>query len=481
MVHRKRSAFALSLFVVAVAMLAGGATAQARSTGAHIFNLTGDELTLAHIDIESSKDGARVWSREDPKVIPPRVGQKLQPGQALHIEIENPALEERRAILIFTTPREIKVTIALENGEYPECTVENDQRLPRQCKTDGNHVELLEAPGSVHVVNSGEIQGQAEALKVLCTKGNECNFNPQKTEETFTPRIVYGKTVTNCAEKGGPDVETEISAATTVTVSNSVGLSAKAGVSFFDIFQASITITYEHKRSESEEFKQGVKVKVEPEKVGWVNITAPVIRDTGEFTLKFGNTEWILQNVAFDTPDTSGKRPGNFSADYEKLTPEQYKAECPHKRGATAEEPPLAALVPTSAALVQTEENGTSAADLMRGGPESNTLLGLGGADLLRGAGGDDALLGGSGRDFIKGGPGEDTIAGGPGPDRIDDNSGPTVVSTGADIGPEVDRVDVADGEGDDTVSCDTPRTTVIVDPGDEVEGPCGQVIREGS
>jgi hypothetical protein len=478
MIQCKRGAFFLSLLVVATAMLAGGTTAQARSTGAHIFNLSGDELTLAEIKIGASEEGARVWSREDPKVIPPRKNQKLQPGQELHIEIENPVDQERRAILYYTAPGGIKVSITLDNGEYPECRIEAGAR---QCKIDGNHVEFLEAPGSVHVVDSGDIQGQAEALKTLCTKANECEFEPQKTLETFTPRIVSGKTVTNCEEGGGLNVDTKIEASTTVTISNSVGIDVKAGVSFFDIFQSSITIKYHHERSESEKFAQSVEVHVKPEEVGWVDITAPVIRDIGEFTLKFGNTEWKLQNVAFDSPDTSGKRAGNFAADHEHLTAEQYKAECPHKRSGEAGNPPLAGLTPTFAALVQTEDKGTSAADLMRGGPESNTLLGLGGADLLRGGGGHDTLLGGSGRDFIKGGPGKDTIAGGPGPDRIDDNSGPTIVSTGANAGLEADRVDVADGRGDDTVSCDTPRATAIVDPGDEVEGQCGQVIREGS
>ena len=140
------------------------------------------------------------------------------------------------------------------------------------------------------------------------------------------------------------------------------------------------------------------------------------------------------------------------------MTPEKYKAECPHER--TGSGNPLEGATPTSAALVQTEDKGTGSADLMPGGSESNTLQGLGGHDLLRGGAGDDTLLGGA--------------------DRIDDNSGPTVVSTGANTGPGVDRVDVADGKGDDTVTCTTPQTTVVVDPGDEVEGQCGQVIREG-
>jgi hypothetical protein len=469
MVHRKRGAFVLSLFVVGVAMLAGGATAQARTTGAHIFNLTGAELKLSEILKYSEESGAKVWAES-----PPHVGQVLQPGEELHIEIERPIISQRDVTLKYTAPG-IGVTIFLEDAEYPECHVSG----PLQCKVEGGRVEILEPPGSVHVVNAEDLQDQARALKTLCTDGNECEFEPQKTLETYTPQIVYGKTVTNCAEKGGPIVETEISAATTVTTSDSVGLSLKTEFKLFEIFQVGITLKYEHKRSESEEFKQAVKVKVEPEKVGWVDITAPVIRDTGEFTLKLGNTQWKIQNVAFDTPDTRGKRAGDFAVDYEQLTPERYKAECPHKR--TGSGNPLEGLASTSAALVQTEDKGTGGADLMPGGSESNTLQGLGGHDLLRGGAGDDTLLGGSGRDFIKGGPGEDTIAGGPGPDRIDDNSGPTVVSTGVNTGPEVDRVDVADGQGDDTVTCNTPQTVVIVDPGDEVEGQCGRVIREGS
>lgn len=477
MVHRKRGAFALSLVVVAIAMFAGGGTAQARSTGAHIFNLSGDELTLVKVEKGASEEGAYVWSKEDPKVLPPRKGSRLMPGQELHIEIENPVIQERQAILHYEAPGGIKFSITLDNGEYPVCRIEAGNR---QCKTDGDHVEFLEPPGSVHVVSSGDVQAQAEALKTLCTTANECEFKPEKFEETFTPKIVYGKTVTNCEEEGGLNIESKIEASTTVTISNSVGIEIKAGVSFFDIFQSSISIKYHHERSDSEKYAQSVNVPIKPEEVGWVNITAPVIRDTGEFTLNFGNAEWKIQNVAFDSPDTSGKRSGNFAADHEHLTAEKYKAECPHKRtGAEAGDPLAAALTPTSAALVLTEDKGTGVGDLMRGGPESNTLLGVGGADLLRGGGGDDTLLGGSGRDFIKGGPGEDTLAGGPGSDRIDDPSGPTTVTTGANSGPEMDRVDVADGKGDDTVTCNTAQTTVIADPGDEVEGPCGQVNRE--
>jgi hypothetical protein len=339
---------------------------------------------------------------------------------------------------------------------------------------------FLEPPGSQHVVDSGDIQGQAKALRALCTEAFGCEFEPQKTFEAETPSTVYGNTVTNCAEEGGPDVDTTITVADTVKTSNSVGIDVETSVKFFKIFQVAITLKYKHERTDSHEFKQGVHVIVEPEHVGWIDITAPVIRDIGEFTLNLGNTKWIVKNVAFDTPDPNPARSGNFAADYEKMTSEQYKAACPHKRKGVSGAP-LTHLVPTSAALVRTASDGTGAADLLRGGPESNTLRGLGGHDLIRGGGGHDTLLGGAGRDLIKGGPGEDTIDGGAGSDRIDDSAGPTIVQTGANAGPGVDRVDVADGQGDDSVQCDTPRTTVIVDPGDEVSGPCGQVVSKGT
>lgn len=475
MVHRKLGAFALSMFVVAVAMLAVGATAQARSTGAHIFNLTGDELTIT--EVLTLPEGVPAWSKEDPSVIPPRKNQTLQPGEQLHIEINNPLFQFVVVYLRFSGPNG-SFLIELLSGGYPDCRPSSG----RQCTVDGRRVEFLESPGSVHVVNAEDIQGQAKALKNLCTKANECEFEPEKTFEAETPTIVYGKTVTNCAKEGGPDVDTTLSAKTTVETSNSVGVDIEAGFKFFKIFQAGITLKYKHERTESEEFKQDVGMHVPPEEVGWVAITAPVIRDVGEFTLKLGNTAWKINNVAFDSPDPNPKRVGNFTADYFKMTAEEYKAACSHKPpGAGPGNPPLEPLLPTSAALVQTEDRGTGSADLMRGGPESNAFRALGGHDLLRGGAGHDTLLGASGRDLIKGGPGKDTIAGGPGPDRIDDSGGPTTVSTGANAGPGVDWVDVADGRGDDTVSCGTPRTTVIVDPGDQVAGPCGQVILKDS
>jgi Ca2+-binding RTX toxin-like protein len=142
---------------------------------------------------------------------------------------------------------------------------------------------------------------------------------------------------------------------------------------------------------------------------------------------------------------------------------------------------------------------GTSDHDVLLAGPESHTVRGFAGNDLLRGGKGhdtlgggrdDDTLNGGLGRDtlnggrdddILDGGPGRDTLNGGPGADTMIDNRGPTLVRTGADTGPGKDTVDVRDGRSDDTVICGSRRSTVIVDAGDSVIGPCGKLSRSAS
>jgi hypothetical protein len=52
------------------------------------------------------------------------------------------------------------------------------------------------------------------------------------------------------------------------------------------------------------------------------------------------------------------------------------------------------------------------------------------------------------------------------------------VVRTGGSSGSARDWVNVADGHGDDTVICGSSLSTVYVDPGDQVKGNCGRVIR---
>jgi hypothetical protein len=95
---------------------------------------------------------------------------------------------------------------------------------------------------------------------------------------------------------------------------------------------------------------------------------------------------------------------------------------------------------------------------------------GGGGHDLIHGGRGDQLLAGGAGDDLIYGGAGRDRLDGGPGNDRLIDRQGATVVVTG----PGRNRVDVADGDGDERVLCAPGSVNRIeADRGDRLRPSC--------
>lgn len=89
---------------------------------------------------------------------------------------------------------------------------------------------------------------------------------------------------------------------------------------------------------------------------------------------------------------------------------------------------------------------GTSAANILGGGPGDDTILGLAGDDTLRGHRGNDLLDGGAGDDSLGGGDGHDRLEGGDGDDRISGGAGPDGILGG-------DGADTAAGNaGDDRI-----------------------------
>jgi Ca2+-binding RTX toxin-like protein len=460
----RKTTFTLALVAVMALMLIVVGSASARTTGFSVYNLTSQPVKITNVETYGTPVGEPVFEEGSVK---PHRGVTLGSGEMLHFELENPFSYTRHARIEFEGGGN-RFTLEADNYFKSRCSATGSD----QCSVQSNgKVTLMDPPGSKNVLNSGDIQGEARILKTLCSKEYNCEFEPTEKRETTAEKNVVGSSVVNC-NKG--KVETTIAAHESTTITNSVGVDVSAGVSFFEIFKASVTLHYKISIANSREFSQSVNVEVPEKQVAWVSLTYPVIRVEGNFTLKAGNTEWVLNGVYVDSPNPEPKLGGEFIVQKVPLTEQELKDKC---HGRHAEE----ALVPTSLAIVNTEDQGTGAADLMIGGPESNTLRGFGGHDVIRGGGGNDTIFGGGGNDAIKGGPGADTLNGGPGADRIDDLSGPTTVNTGTDAGPARDWVDVADGEADDTVICESPLSTVYADPGDQVGSGCGRVIIEGS
>lgn len=105
---------------------------------------------------------------------------------------------------------------------------------------------------------------------------------------------------------------------------------------------------------------------------------------------------------------------------------------------------------------------GGGGPDLIHGGP---------GNDRLYAGAGNDLIYGGGGGDRLYGGPGNDAVYGGPGNDQIIDKQGATTVFPG----PGTNRVDVADGRGDDRVVCGPGSINHIrADRVDRIAPSCG-------
>jgi len=101
----------------------------------------------------------------------------------------------------------------------------------------------------------------------------------------------------------------------------------------------------------------------------------------------------------------------------------------------------------------QSVYNGSSGADRIGGGNDTDTISGNEGNDVLEGNGGPDRILGGIGNDIITDTGGDDVLKGGPGNDAID--GGP-----GLDI--------ILGGDGNDLMAGGANTNTHFAGPGDD-------------
>ena len=101
----------------------------------------------------------------------------------------------------------------------------------------------------------------------------------------------------------------------------STSISACLGGSIAGIVDAFVTGSYGHSWSTGHSFTTGVVNTVPAGYYGEITTIAPMIGDTGDFTITMGNTTWNLQGVYFDTPNPDGAE--HFGYDQHQLTQTQ--------------------------------------------------------------------------------------------------------------------------------------------------------------
>ena len=485
------------IFAVLALTLPGAASAATR--GFHVYNFSSYELKLTKVT--KTEFGRPAPDCDDCVESAPVVGSVLKPGEPYQDweVVWNVSSNDKGARAEYDVMDD-RVKVGTMNLSMDVDTYANDsycQITIGTCKAEGQTITVLDPAGTKHEIGPNKAAEQFHALKDLCSESNlaTCTFTPTKrspgpAEPTLrAPKHIVGHAVANCTEDPQRSKRTfEDNYVQTNSVEVAVGASFEIN---FAIGKAggSIKTTYGHEWTTEHKFSEEESLDVRPGDLAWVTDEAPIIRDTGDYELKLGNTTWTLRGVYFDSPDPVGE--GIFAKDARKLSPEEYAVECPHKEKSGLARAPLS--------LVRLQSRGSGEPNLFLGGPEANTMHGHNGNDVLRGGSGPDRLFGGRGNDILVGGAGNDVLNGGPGNDRLNggpgrdvlnggagddtitDRRGPTIVRTGTNTARGWDRVNVQDGRGDDIVICGSRRTIVRVDLGDRVKGHCGRVIRDRS
>jgi hypothetical protein len=188
---------------------------------------------------------------------------------------------------------------------------------------DGDTLEYLDPPGTVHNIPAGQGQAQAATLKELCNVDNAatCTFTP--TSETH---FVGAKHFITSISNNNPnrDATLTYNEDDNVGATNSIDVSLTAGTKLFDLVDTSLQVTYNHTWTESHGYSVGVSEPCQPLSTCTLYGYAPMVRDTGNFTLTMGNTVWHLYGVYFDQPDPS--KVESFYTGYEPLTPQQRRS-----------------------------------------------------------------------------------------------------------------------------------------------------------
>jgi hypothetical protein len=120
-------------------------------------------------------------------------------------------------------------------------------------------------------------------------------------------------------EKQGFNIKIE----DTETQENSAGIEIEVGGKLFDAVKLAVTGHYNHTWITEHTFSQTLHVECPPRNRCWIEAVDPMLRDTGNFTVKLGNTTWDLPGVYFDSPDPNPNDTGLYRMMQAPLTPSQ--------------------------------------------------------------------------------------------------------------------------------------------------------------
>jgi hypothetical protein len=316
---------ALMAVLTSVAALAIPSAASALTGGFDVFNLSSYKLKLVAVEGDRSFESS------------PDIGSVMNLASSQHAEVNLWAFTVQRNTFSYdaiapdgSVAGRVRVQFELTSGgaQFTYCV---SVQGPLRCETGGSsrRAEILDPPGTVHEIPPREGQAQAEVLSSLCIADTsaKCAFTPTRQDSVISPTHPVGNELVNNTDQ---EQETRVEIRDRVGWSNSVGLDVEVGGELFEVVKVSVTAKYEHEWTGEHTFIQEVTVHCRPLHRCWIMATAPLLRSTGDFTLKLANTTWHLRDVYFDTPDPNGS--GAYKVNEVPLTPSERESLGPHAR-----------------------------------------------------------------------------------------------------------------------------------------------------
>ncbi len=330
------AAFTIALVIALIGSLtAGGRPAAAKTLIADNFRFYNfSRYALKLLGTTGSLDGA------------PPTGQVLLPGHyddflaTYYLDKVNHVVPTYEVTRLHSGVSIGKFSLIFRNGfltNYASsCAFAPTANYGLECAHVGNRefrLEVVDKPGLPPLdFTPAEKIAQANLLSQLCIVDDsaKCGFVATSEEHILGEPHQISDTITN---KGARDDVYSLAETDTVEQSNSVGVEVKAGVKLAKIVSAEIAGTYMHTWTESHEFARTLTVTIPPNFCARVVLRAPIVRDTGNFTITLRNTTWRLTGVYFDSPDLTDKaKRADWTTETAELTPEG----CPYNSSAGA-------------------------------------------------------------------------------------------------------------------------------------------------
>ena len=261
-----------------------------------IQNLTGSTLELTGFSA----------TRDVENVAP--IGTILQPGESTSVTLAQYAFVNNRSTLELTRTTGPTQRFFTYFDLEPFATNWGCNGKIDNCETSGSTTSgtakllLLDAPGTVMSVPSGQGQKQADVLNQLCgTTTATCTYNPKSFDATaFTDWKLASDSVSNNTSS---NLTTTITVTTSRSTTTGLKLTTSVKASIYKIVEVAVTAEASRTWTNTYTFSQAIAVTAKPGEKVSIESRDPVKRVTGDFTLTLRNTTWKLYDVNFDSPD----------------------------------------------------------------------------------------------------------------------------------------------------------------------------------